>query len=122
MNNIGPYSHFRVGCALLAVSPSFPSILESSDAADYDEEDKNENIIIITGANVENASYPVGTCAERCAVAKGVVSLLFSLVSFLCFEVLFIIWSPLSLLVWGQVRYQAGERDHGPIAVMAMRS
>jgi len=29
---------------------------------------------IITGANVENASYPVGLCAERCALAKAVVS------------------------------------------------
>lgn len=27
-----------------------------------------------SGANVENASYPVGTCAERCAGVKAIVS------------------------------------------------
>jgi cytidine deaminase len=46
----GPYSHFRVGC----------SILLSSGA-------------IVQGANVENASYPVGTCAERVAMGTAVV-------------------------------------------------
>ncbi|KAF4594612.1 cytidine deaminase [Ophiocordyceps camponoti-floridani] len=45
-----PYSHFRVGAAVL-----------SSDGR------------ITTGANVENASYPVGTCAERVALAAAVV-------------------------------------------------
>ncbi|CAF9919971.1 hypothetical protein IMSHALPRED_004782 [Imshaugia aleurites] len=44
-----PYSHFRVGAALLSADGS-----------------------IIVGANVENASYPVGTCAERCALATAV--------------------------------------------------
>lgn len=48
----GPYSHFRVGAALLSEDGS-----------------------IITGANVENASYPVGTCAERCALSTAVVSM-----------------------------------------------
>jgi len=46
---IGPYSNFRVGAALLTPSSG-----------------------IITGVNVENASYPVGVCAERCAMAKAV--------------------------------------------------
>ncbi|MCJ1360168.1 MAG: hypothetical protein MMC33_010171 [Icmadophila ericetorum] len=44
-----PYSNFRVGCSLLTTT------------------DK-----VITGVNVENASYPNGVCAERCALAKAV--------------------------------------------------
>ncbi|KAI0482205.1 cytidine deaminase-like protein [Xylariaceae sp. FL0804] len=51
-----PYSQFRVGAAVL--SPLTDS-LES---------------IIFEGANVENAAYPVGTCAERVALAKAVTS------------------------------------------------
>ncbi|KAG6032470.1 hypothetical protein E4U19_007457 [Claviceps sp. Clav32 group G5] len=54
-----PYSNFRVGAALLLLSPS-------SDSAD------SSNPLIITGANVENAAYPVGTCAERVALGKAV--------------------------------------------------
>ncbi len=42
-----PYSHFRVGAAILA--------------------DDNK---IYTGCNVENASYPCGTCAEAGAIAS----------------------------------------------------
>ena len=44
-----PYSHFRVGAALLL-------------------EDSN----IITGCNVENASYRLTTCAEQTAIASAV--------------------------------------------------
>lgn len=46
-----PYSRFRVGAALLSVDGS-----------------------IDVGCNVENASYPAGTCAERAALAAAVSS------------------------------------------------
>ncbi|KAK7924847.1 cytidine deaminase-like protein [Apiospora marii] len=44
-----PYSQFRVGATILAGDGAF-----------------------ISGANVENAAYPVGTCAERVAFGKAV--------------------------------------------------
>ncbi len=44
-----PYSGFHVGAALLL-----------RDGA------------VLTGVNVENASYPLGMCAERCALARAV--------------------------------------------------
>lgn len=47
----GPYSKFRVGACILTQSGEY-----------------------IVGANVENASYPVGTCAERVAFGTAVVS------------------------------------------------
>ncbi|CAI6095788.1 unnamed protein product [Clonostachys chloroleuca] len=45
-----PYSRFRVGATLLVDGPAY-----------------------VDGANVENASYPVGTCAERVAFGTAVV-------------------------------------------------
>jgi cytidine deaminase len=47
-----PYSRFRVGATILHTDGSFTS-----------------------GANVENAAYPVGTCAERVAFGKAVTEL-----------------------------------------------
>ena len=49
-----PYSRFRVGASVL-----------SREGAD---------VAYIDGANVENASYPVGTCAERVALGKAVTA------------------------------------------------
>ncbi|KAI5866885.1 cytidine deaminase-like protein [Durotheca rogersii] len=49
-----PYSQFRVGAALLSADAD-------ADAPVY-----------FAGANVENASYPVGTCAERVALGTAV--------------------------------------------------
>ncbi|KAK9851297.1 APOBEC/CMP deaminase [Penicillium brevicompactum] len=46
-----PYSKFQVGACILTTSGEF-----------------------ITGANVENAAYPVGTCAERVAFGTAVVA------------------------------------------------
>jgi len=45
-----PYSRFHVGAAVLLRDGR-----------------------VITGVNVENASYPLGMCAERCALARAVV-------------------------------------------------
>ncbi len=44
-----PYSRFEVGAALLLRDGR-----------------------VVTGVNVENASYPLGMCAERCALARAV--------------------------------------------------
>lgn len=48
-NAYAPYSKFKVGAALLTANGK-----------------------IYTGCNVENASYPVGICAERVAMSKAV--------------------------------------------------
>ncbi len=44
-----PYSHFRVGAAVVVRSPAGPRV--------------------VTGANIENASYGLTLCAERSALA-----------------------------------------------------
>jgi cytidine deaminase len=50
-HSYSPYSHFRVGAAILLEAPE--------DA-------------IVTGCNVENASYRLTTCAEQAAIAAAV--------------------------------------------------
>ncbi|KAL5114732.1 hypothetical protein ACEQ8H_007401 [Pleosporales sp. CAS-2024a] len=59
-----PYSLFRVGASVLldaTLSPS-PNPAATSYPSSH----------VITGANVENAAYPVGTCAERVALGTAV--------------------------------------------------
>lgn len=51
INAYAPYSDFSVGAALLSKSGR-----------------------VFTGVNIENASYPVGICAERAAIASAVSS------------------------------------------------
>lgn len=55
-----PYSQFRVGATLLVDTSS--------------SQDSSASTKYVNGANVENASYPVGTCAERVALGTAVVS------------------------------------------------
>jgi cytidine deaminase len=53
-NSYSPYSHFRVGAALLL------------------EPDAIQSGVIICGANVENASYRLTSCAEQAAISAAV--------------------------------------------------
>ena len=48
-NSYSPYSHFRVGAALLLASGE-----------------------VVTGCNVENCSYRLTSCAEQAAIARAV--------------------------------------------------
>jgi cytidine deaminase len=48
-NSYSPYSHFRVGAALLL-----------------------EDGVIVTGCNVENCSYRLTSCAEQAAIVRAV--------------------------------------------------
>ncbi|KAL9062149.1 MAG: hypothetical protein Q9157_009184 [Trypethelium eluteriae] len=59
-----PYSHFPVGCAILTKPNNLNSHVTPQPSPPN----------IIDGANVENASYPVGTCAERVALGTAVAS------------------------------------------------
>ena len=53
-NSYSPYSHFRVGAAILLHA------------------DANQLGAIIAGTNVENASYRLTSCAEQAAIAAAV--------------------------------------------------
>jgi cytidine deaminase len=53
-NSYSPYSHFRVGAAILLHA------------------DTRQPGEIVTGTNVENASYRLTTCAEQAAIAAAV--------------------------------------------------
>ncbi|KAF2831777.1 cytidine deaminase [Ophiobolus disseminans] len=60
-----PYSLFRVGASLLlhpATSPSPAPNTSTTYPLSH----------TLTGANIENAAYPVGTCAERVAMGTAV--------------------------------------------------
>ena len=56
-NSYAPYSHFHVGAALLLVPD--PAGSEAP---------------IVTGCNVENASYRLTTCAEQTAITRAVAT------------------------------------------------
>jgi len=51
LNAYSPYSRLKVGAALVS-----------------------KRDIVYTGCNVENASFPVGLCAERAAIAAAVLA------------------------------------------------
>jgi cytidine deaminase len=53
-NSYSPYSHFRVGAAVLL------------------EADDRQSGAIVAGTNVENASYRLTACAEQAAIAAAV--------------------------------------------------
>ncbi len=55
-----PYSNFRVGAAIRCVD-------------DVDEaSNSDDGSVVVTGCNVENASYGLAICAERTACVKAV--------------------------------------------------
>jgi cytidine deaminase len=53
-NSYSPYSHFRVGAAVLLLA------------------DERQDGEIVAGTNVENASYRLTSCAEQAAIAAAV--------------------------------------------------
>jgi cytidine deaminase len=53
-NSYSPYSHFRVGAAILLHA------------------DETQSGVIVAGTNVENASYRLTSCAEQAAIAAAV--------------------------------------------------
>jgi len=53
-NSYSPYSHFRVGAAILLHA------------------DAGQDGVVVAGTNVENASYRLTSCAEQSAIAAAV--------------------------------------------------
>ncbi len=67
-----PYSRFMVGAALLVNTGTENSLSGHPDGF-YDTENRiDDNHIIFTGCNIENAAYSPGNCAERTAVFKAI--------------------------------------------------
>ncbi|KAK5990550.1 Cytidine aminohydrolase [Cladobotryum mycophilum] len=58
------YSQFRVGATLLCG--------DDGTGTEAGSESNSNGSVYVAGANVENASYPVGTCAERVAFGTAV--------------------------------------------------
>lgn len=71
-----PYSHFQVGAALLIQSADKAGMSQNVNEAEMSQADLEKTDasapLIITGCNIENASYPAGNCAERTALFKAV--------------------------------------------------
>ena len=68
-NSYAPYSKFHVGAALLAAAQpaGIPRRKRSGSIADRQH-------VIISGANIENASYGLTICAERAALASAITA------------------------------------------------